>query len=189
MLVDSIHENQLARDSDPETSLWAAAKAAKASRRSIKYIRAVMADGLERTDEEIWTECRKLKFVSSLSVVQHGRLALSKAGLLLDTGGRRKTSENTLARVWRTTEAVSRSVMNFTDGPENAKKGFSRTSREIAKMNAAYESMRSKIANMVESARAELERAREISSPSAETGVSIRLRALEEALAIVDAGR
>ncbi len=175
--------DRLVRDDDPETSILAAAKARKASRRSLKFIRAVMADGIERTDEEIWIECRKMGFVSSLAVVQHGRLALSETKMLVDTGARRKTSENAMARVWRTTETISRPRMDLPDGaPPNAKKAVSETLKRLVKMELHISIMREKLISMIDSAEADVLSAREHGRMVAEKAAQIRHDALREAM-------
>lgn len=91
---------RLRRSSDPDTALLAAIKAAKASPAAVKAVRAVMVDGAPRIDEEIWRACRRNDYISSFATVRHGRLALSEAGVLRETGERRNTSDGMPSRVW-----------------------------------------------------------------------------------------
>ncbi len=60
-----------------------------------------MSDGKGRIDEEIWQRCRAQGYISSLATVQHGRLALSEAGVLIDTDTERNTSNNSPSIVWK----------------------------------------------------------------------------------------
>jgi hypothetical protein len=88
------------RKTDPRTSVEAAIKAAKSSRKAFLAVEQLMTDGVARIDEEIWLECRNRGFISSLSTVQHARLALSEAGLLTETGTTRPTTLETPSREW-----------------------------------------------------------------------------------------
>lgn len=90
----------LVRSTDPETSLLAAVKAAKASTVATQIVWRVMLDGKPRIDEEIWVACRRINYICSLSTIQHGRLALSSTGYLADTGERRRTSDGCQSIVW-----------------------------------------------------------------------------------------
>lgn len=100
MIVESATAEQLVRSTDPDTSLAAAIRVAKSSRKA-EAVAAVMSDGVVRIDEEIWQACRKRGFISTLATVQHGRLALSRAGFLHDTGVRVTTSNGSPSRGWR----------------------------------------------------------------------------------------
>jgi hypothetical protein len=91
---------RLARKTDPRTSVEAARKAAKASFLAVQAVERLMSDGCKRIDEEIWQGCREQGYISSLSTVQHGRLTLSEAGLLLDTGETRTTTDSAQSIVW-----------------------------------------------------------------------------------------
>lgn len=91
----------LARRSDPETSVEAACKAARASKKAMAAVRKVMSDGVPRIDEEIWAACRAAGYISSFDAVRHGRRALSEARVILDTGERRNTESGAASRVWR----------------------------------------------------------------------------------------
>lgn len=59
-----------------------------------------MQDGQPRIDQEIWQGCRSAGYLSSLSAVQHARLALSEAGILVETGRTRPTTDGTPSREW-----------------------------------------------------------------------------------------
>ena len=99
--VEPIAEERLVRSDDPATSLAAAIKATKASRTCIAAIQVVMEDGAGRIDHEISEACRANGYLSSLSTVHHGRLALSEAGWIKDTGETRETPDGCQSRVWR----------------------------------------------------------------------------------------
>ncbi len=88
------------RPTDPETSLAAARRAAKASPLAVAAVRQVMADRRPRIDEEIRLACHSMGYVSSLATIQHGRLALSSAGFLRETGETRSTTNGMQSRVW-----------------------------------------------------------------------------------------
>lgn len=88
------------RPSDPDTTLGAARKAARASAKATAAVEAVMSDGASRTDEEIWIACRTNGYIASSATVRHGRLALSEAKMLMDTGKRRDTADGSPSRVW-----------------------------------------------------------------------------------------
>lgn len=91
---------RLVRSGEAETSLLAAIKAAKASRRAVEAVSDVMADGTSRMDEEIWVACRSSGYICSLSTIQHGRLALSESRVLVPTGETRVTRDGMPSRVW-----------------------------------------------------------------------------------------
>jgi len=101
---------RLARGDDAETSLLAAIKASKASRKAVEAVGRAMEDGAGRIDEEIWLTCRAMGYVSSYDTVRHGRLALSEAGILVETGETRLTRDNTPSRVWRLATPASPAV-------------------------------------------------------------------------------
>ena len=92
------------RPTDPATSVLAAGKAARASSRAVAAVRAVMSDGRARIDEEIWRECRAAGYVSSFDTIRHGRVALSRSGILVETGETRETGTGSPSREWRATE-------------------------------------------------------------------------------------
>ncbi len=85
------------RAADSETSVLAAQKAARASSRAIAAVRAVMADGAPRIAEEA---CRANGYVSSFDTVRHARVALSRAGVLVETGRTRETDAGASSREW-----------------------------------------------------------------------------------------
>src|SRR5512137_806781 len=93
-LPEGLELNRLVRGTDPETSLLAAAKAAKASSRAIGEVVRVMMDCRARIDEEIWEDCRKNGYYVTQDTIIHARLALGEAGLLLLTGGTKNTINN-----------------------------------------------------------------------------------------------
>lgn len=93
------------RTGDPRTSVEAARRTAKASLTALQAVERVMADGLPRIDEEIWRQCRATGYVSSLATVQHGRLALSEAGILKDVGTR-NTSYGSPSRTWQIVQST-----------------------------------------------------------------------------------
>jgi hypothetical protein len=96
-LTPAIH---LVRNTDPDTSLAAAIRASKASRKAVAAVRIAMADGVARIDEEIWRACRASGYISSYDTVRHGRLALSEAGELAETGATRDRSDGSPSREW-----------------------------------------------------------------------------------------
>jgi hypothetical protein len=100
-IIAEVAPRRLSRTGGPETSLEAARLAAKASKKAMQQVRRVMADGLPRIDEELWQACRDSGYVTSLATVQHGRLALSEAGILEDTGKTRTTSNGCKSRIWK----------------------------------------------------------------------------------------
>jgi hypothetical protein len=91
---------QLARKDDSKPSLEAARRAARATRKAVSAVAQVMDDGVARIDEEIWHACRAAEYLSSLDAVRHARLALSRAGRLIDTGETRPTKDGVSSRVW-----------------------------------------------------------------------------------------
>lgn len=97
---------RLHRESDPETSVMAAIKASKASTKAVNAIARLMSDGVKRIDEEIWLDCKQAGYFASLATIQHGRLALSEAGLLEYTGETSKTINMGSSREWRATMAL-----------------------------------------------------------------------------------
>ena len=96
-----MHNPRFARKTDPRTSVEAARKATKASIVAIRAVEKAMLDGKGRIDEEIWQRCRAQGYISSLATVQHGRLALSEAGVLIDTDTTRNTSNNSPSIIWK----------------------------------------------------------------------------------------
>lgn len=93
------------RNADPETSLAAMVKAAKASAEAVRRVRALMRDGKARTDEEIWRDLRtpigRDGYCRSQATIRHARVALSRAGMLRDTGERRATTDGGDSVVWQ----------------------------------------------------------------------------------------
>ena len=59
-----------------------------------------MSDGTPRIDQEIWQACRDIGYIASLDAVQHGRLALSEVGILMETGVTRDTTDGCPSREW-----------------------------------------------------------------------------------------
>src|SRR5277367_1707744 len=100
-MTEQLSLDRLVRETDPATSIEAAIKASKASRKAVAAVRSAMNDGTARIDEEIWQACRKAGYISSYATVRHGRLALSECGELVDTGATRKTSDGSPSREWR----------------------------------------------------------------------------------------
>lgn len=100
---------RMSRTNDPRTSLEAARLAAKASALAVEAVEGLMKDGVGRIDEEIWTACRARGFLKSLPTIQHGRLALSEAGLIKATGKIRPTSNGAGSREWVWAEAPAAS--------------------------------------------------------------------------------
>lgn len=100
-MPEQLSLDRLVRKTDPSTSIEAAIKASKASRKAVAAVRSAMSDGGARIDEEIWKMCRAAGYISSYATVRHGRLALSEAGELVDTGVTRKTSDGSPSREWR----------------------------------------------------------------------------------------
>ncbi len=95
-----MNPNKFVRSSDLPTSVAAAMRAAKASAASVSAVTAVMRDGVGRIDQEIWRVCRSNGYISSLDTIQHGRLPLSEAGVLVDSGQTRITEDGCLSVVW-----------------------------------------------------------------------------------------
>lgn len=102
-MAEPLPPERLVRGVDPRTSLDAAIKATAASRKAISAVTRCMADGCDRTDQEIREACRQMSepYFASLSTVQHAHLALSLAGELLDTGARRQTEDGGFSIVWK----------------------------------------------------------------------------------------
>ena len=103
-MTEQLSLERLFRATDPDTSLAAAIKASKASRKAVAAVRGVMSDGVARIDEEIWHACRASGYISSYDTVRHGRLALSEGGELAETGVTRNTSDGVSAREWKQTQ-------------------------------------------------------------------------------------
>ncbi len=101
MTTDALPTYRLVRSDDLPTSVEAARKAAKASPAAVRAVEAAMADGVARNDEEIWLACRAQGYLRSAATVRHGRLALSEAGALVDTGETRATSDGAASVVWK----------------------------------------------------------------------------------------
>jgi hypothetical protein len=99
-MPEQLSIERLFRAEDPSTSLAAAIKASKASRKAVAAVQSVMCDGKARIDEEIWQACRSAGYISSYATVRHGRLALSEGGELVETGATRKTSDGSPSREW-----------------------------------------------------------------------------------------
>src|SRR3990167_40948 len=98
--TSEMEEKRLHRKSDPRTSVEAARRAAKASLIALQTVEGLMIDNVRRTDQEIWRDCRARGYITSLDTIQHGRLALSEAGLLVETGETRLTEDGMPSRVW-----------------------------------------------------------------------------------------
>lgn len=179
--------NRFVRDGDPQTSLEAAIKARRASKKAVATVRAVMADGVERIDEEIWLASRKLGLISSFDVVRHARLALSQTGSLVDTERTGTTSDGRAARVWRTTEPVSRAVMELHDSsPKNAKRAFVDISRQLARIEAAMGRARLRLSAAALDAGALVLRSQENGNYHLESIARARLLALQDALKMLE---
>jgi hypothetical protein len=100
-MTEQLTIDRLVRARDPATSLAAAIKASKASRKAVQAVSDVMADGVARIDEEIWRACRASGYVSSYDTVRHARLALSESGAIAETGITRETSDGAPSREWK----------------------------------------------------------------------------------------
>lgn len=98
--VEPLPVKRLRRTGDMQTSVDAAAKASRASKRAIEAVRDVMSDGEARIDEEIWHACRANGYVSSFDTVRHGRLALSEGGELIATAVCKTTKHGAAATAW-----------------------------------------------------------------------------------------
>ncbi|MFH1689727.1 MAG: hypothetical protein ABIE42_05750 [Candidatus Eisenbacteria bacterium] len=109
----------LVRSTDPYTSVWAAQKALKASAKAVLAVASAMSDGEEYTDEELWRACRQAGYIASLDTVQHGRLALSRGGGLVETGETRLTTDGMPSRVWRKADGLDLTKIESArfDGP------------------------------------------------------------------------
>lgn len=88
------------RNTDPDTSLAAMIKAAKASTEAVGRVQDLMKDGKARTDEEIWKGLRP-DYCRSAATIRHARVALSRAKLLVDTGTTRPTTDGGESIVWQ----------------------------------------------------------------------------------------
>lgn len=176
----------LVREGDPATSYEAAIKAKRASRKAAQTIRAVMVDGIERIDEEIWLECRRLGMISSLAVVQHARLALSDSGLVVDTGGTRMTSQKSRSRIWRTTEPVTRKEVTFAESATpNVRHELAAKQQELSNLEQGYLHAVDRLQAAAEKAQADLLAAREEGIFARESAARIRAEAIYEALLIL----
>ncbi len=90
------------RSTDLATSIAAAIRASKASSKAVIAVKNVMRDGVERIDEDIWLACREAGYLSSLETVQHGRLSLSEAGIVINTGLTKLTKRGKCkSTIWR----------------------------------------------------------------------------------------
>lgn len=88
------------RNTDPATSLDAMVKAARASSEATRRVQALMRDGKPRCDEEIWRDLRP-GYSRSQATIRHARVALSRAGILVDSGTRKATSDGGDSIVWK----------------------------------------------------------------------------------------
>jgi len=99
--VAALETVRRARGDDPYTSIEAAIKASKASAEAVEAVAKAMLDGAARIDEEIWQACRDAGYETSFDTIRHGRLALSEAGYLGETGATRETSSGSRSREWK----------------------------------------------------------------------------------------
>lgn len=172
-----------ARSGDPDTSWAAAAKAARASVPAIQVVLDVFADGVERTDQEIWLFARALGYVSSLDVIQHARLALSNTGMLADTGVRRLTSDGMPSRVWRSTRPSTRGVIQpRTTAATNVRSAFEDASRKLKDAQDKLANVRTQLATKVLGAYANIADAREHGRVIIESYAMVRMETLSEVM-------
>jgi hypothetical protein len=118
-----------ARKDDPYTSVQAAMHASRASGKAVSAVAKLMNDGEGRIDYEIWQDCREAGYISSFTTVRHGRLALSSAGLLVETGETRQTPDGLPSRVWIRLEGVV--LPEKVQRPKGAKARVRRPPKEV----------------------------------------------------------
>jgi len=153
--------DHLFRDGDRLTSVLGAAKAVKSSRVATKVVYAVMCDGVERHDEDIEAGCRDLKFERSKDVIQHARLALERAGILVDSGATKPTIQGGMATVWRFTGPVERKVIHREEGSTNPRRALTKAWKDLAAAENAWTTYIAKVYAMVENATRGLAEARD----------------------------
>jgi len=100
-LWDAAQPAEKARRGDPETSVRAAARSHAASWRAVLAVYELMCDWQPRSDEEIWAELRRRGTVLSDGTIRHGRLVLSKRGVLQEQPQRGTTRLGSPTRLWR----------------------------------------------------------------------------------------
>lgn len=86
------------RPTDPETSR--ANENPEATGRAAGFVRALMADGVERTDADIYDALRGMGVQLSPQRIRGGRVGLSRAGELIEVGTK-PTEYGGTTRVWR----------------------------------------------------------------------------------------
>lgn len=175
--------DHLFRDGDRDTSVMAAAKSAKSSRVATKVVFAVMCDGIERHDEDIEAACRGLKYKKSKDVIQHARLALERAGVIVDSGAVKPTIQGGMATVWRFNRPVERSVLQTEEADPNPRRALTKAWNDLADAEAAWAVYLAKVYAMVENAKRNLEEARErgVGVEVAEVRLETHLQNLAEA--------
>jgi len=90
-------ERPQARKDDPDTSK--ANVNIEIDKEAAAVVLAVMADGKPRIDEEIVADSGE--WSTRDGRIRHGRLALQDAGLIVETGKRRPTSNGGMSREWK----------------------------------------------------------------------------------------
>lgn len=86
------------RTTDPHTSK--ANENPEAAGRAAGFVRGLMRDGIERTDEEIYAALRGIGVELSPQRIRAGRVGLSRAGWLIEVGTK-QTEYGGRTRVWR----------------------------------------------------------------------------------------
>lgn len=88
-----------ARTTDPDTS-WANVSQEKADRATVIAWGTFKAAQRGLTDEELHRLATEAGETINDGRLRHGRLALARLGMIVDTGERRRTSNGGTGRVW-----------------------------------------------------------------------------------------
>lgn len=89
-----------ARHGDPHTSHEQ--RSVTREMQAAAVVLNVMADGIERTDAEMYAAAVKdHEYAATPGRLRHGRLAAQRAGLIVATGATRPTPDGGMSRVWR----------------------------------------------------------------------------------------
>lgn len=87
-----------ARTDDPSTSKLNISKERNAEAKA--WVLKAMADGVERTDDEIAYRCSELGCSLTADRLRHGRLACAEDKSIVQTGKRKEMSGGGMGRVW-----------------------------------------------------------------------------------------
>ncbi len=140
--VEPLPEHRRSRTGDPRTAVEASRRAAKASLPAMRAVEALMQDGVERNDEEIWRDVRLQGFLRSSATVRHARLALSESFILIDTGKERPTlTDKCPSIVWVLNSKPPAFVLADFSGPilkRPHQAGIARLERENQALRSAF---------------------------------------------------